>query len=311
MSELFFVDIVNGKDTNVGCDMDAAFLTLSAALNAVVADRNDVIYILSTGDVTVINESITISKNTVHIKGEDTSVKIKSVLTGVSPITIAANGVKLSNLSVETITGGTDDAISVSSSNNLVLENIKVENATGRGVYITGSDEFLLDKVVISDSTSNGIEIADCINGEILGTNFDNNGGDNITITASSLGATHGVIINESLITESGAYGVNIGTDVEKVQILDSVTLNSNTSGNINDNGVGTYFETTSIDSAAIADAIWDETLADHTSVGSVGEALSSASSGGNGDLSAVETTTEATLSKVQTLIGLYFAGLK
>lgn len=64
----FYVDYRNGADTNSGRGRDKAFKTLSAAIDAVSSNNNDVIYI--DGDSTVVESGmVTLSKNRVHIFG--------------------------------------------------------------------------------------------------------------------------------------------------------------------------------------------------------------------------------------------------
>lgn len=66
--DAYFVDYRNGVDTNVGNRRDKSFKTLSAAINAVTTNNNDVIFI--DGDSTVVETSmVTLSKSRVHIVG--------------------------------------------------------------------------------------------------------------------------------------------------------------------------------------------------------------------------------------------------
>ena len=181
-STTYYVDNVNGSDSNVGYDIDAPVRTVTRALVLCVAGNNDVIYIMATG--TPIAETITMAKDYICLRGETPRVEITPA------VTITADYVSLKTLTMS-------------------------------GVVLT-----------------------------------------------SSLGST----IEDARIVDAVAYGIDIDAGCIDTHILEGVTYIGSVTGDIRDLGTDTYIASTAVDAGAIADAVWDETMADHLTAGSTGE---------------------------------------
>lgn len=201
MSITYFVDNINGYDGNVGYDMDSTLKTIAKAMTLCIA--GDIIFILSTGATTVVNESVIIAKDDISIRGENARVELSPPAIGSPSILITGDGANLKTLTIRGTGGGTDNGITISGANDSTIENVRIEDATGYGIDI-----------------------------------------------------------------ESGSLNTHI---------LDDVTFDNSTLGDIQDNGTDTYRKPqTAITTGDIADAVWDEPLANHTTADTFGERVGS-----------------------------------
>jgi len=124
------------------------------------------------------------------------------------------------------------------------------ESGTGNGINIgNNTTQTLISKCIVYDNV-NGISLS--------GTGIADN------------------IIENSLIYQNSTYGISIASGVNRTIGRDGNTMANNTSGNLQDLGTDSYFETSAggATPAEIADAVWDEIIATHTATGSAGKTL-------------------------------------
>ena len=242
MSTTYYVDIVNGKDNNKGTDIDKPFLTLAKAYTSVTSGADDVIFLLNTGITTTINETLTIAKDDLTIIGEKGHIELKPSTSGSDTITITGAGVKLLNFTVSTAAGGTDDAISISNTNNIILEKMRIE-----------------------DATANGILISDTVDVEIEDVHIDSSAGDGIRLEATVLGATSEVIINGTLLHDNTGYGINVSdANVTNTVINSDVIYSNNTAGDYQDLGSNSTIGSVT-QGNNVAAQVWSAPIASYT----------------------------------------------
>jgi hypothetical protein len=125
-----------------------------------------------------------------------------------------------------------------------------IENCVANGINIsTNASQALISKCIINDN-DNGIVL-------------------------SSTGVADNVIEN-CLIYKNSAYGVEIDTGVNRTTLRSQNTITNNITANTSDSGTDTYIETPSggASTTDIADAVWNEVIADHQTAGSAGKVL-------------------------------------
>jgi len=254
MGNIWYVDPVGGLDTNVGTDNDRAFKTINYAVSQAEDNHGDVIFVLAHDVAEVeIDENVVINKNNISIRGSGHNVHIHPSVTGSSTITITGNNVSFNNLTVHTPVGGTDDAMVFTGATNCAIKDVRIEDATGRGLVLNaGCDKLQMKNSFIGYSGSHGVEVTDCHDVTISVTHIDTNGGDNIKLNSTTDGDLHEVAFRNCIIHEAGGWGANIGTGCETVQFFDRCKFILNTTGDINDNGITTYNEADNI-----SDEVW------------------------------------------------------
>jgi len=242
---VYYVDPINGSDTNVGTDPARGFATISGALSKTTPNNGDIIFLISPGEASIIiDEVVNMNVAGVALRSEKLDVKIKPTATGTPPLTISANYVQIMNLTVEPTAGGTDDAIFIDGVDHVVLDKIRVENSTNRGIHVEHSHQCVIRNSFIGYSASHGIQFDDCQDVDVNECHIDTNGGDNLKFTSTGVGNTHEVIIRKTIIHEASGYGANIGTNCETIQFLDGCKFILNGT-DILDNGITTFIEDT------------------------------------------------------------------
>jgi len=140
IGNIFYIDPINGLDTNAGTEQNNAFKTLTAAYAATTDNHHDVIVIVpggpGTGEpyATVETTSLTWSKNLTHLVGNvagtplSSRARVSTATAGLSPfITISGQGNSFHN--VQFISNATTDYITVRvSSNRNFFENVHFAN---------------------------------------------------------------------------------------------------------------------------------------------------------------------------------------
>lgn len=278
--QVYFLDPIDGNDTYSGTVPTDAFKTFTVAHDACVSNRGDIIHIISpTSSDVMLNEAITVSKNQISIRSDGHGTTIQPTAIGAPAVTVTGQNVSFLNLTIKNTVGASDDCVYINNANHCTFKHVRIENSAGRGIHILSSDKVRVLDTFVGYSASHGIEIHDCHDVYITMAQIDDNGGDNLRLTATASGDTHEVIVRNTIIHEAGGYGVNIGAGCEITQFLDGCKFISNTSGAILDNGITTFNEADTI-STSHADAVWDEAIADHIIVGSTGASLNDVSAG-------------------------------
>lgn len=273
----FYWDPVNGDDTNNGTLPSKAVLTFAHA-QALATDSNfDVIYCLAShsSGITTVTETLSITKNTLKIRGPGHTFQLKPTSTANDTVSIGAHSVELSGVYIETAATGAANGISITGNRN-VIKDCWITNIRGQGINIITSAFSKITGCAIEHCGGNGIKINDTVTQLNISKNiiFDNLDG----VFLSGTGIADNLVENNIIYKHTG-YGVNIGSNVTRTNIRGGNTFSKNTSGNTLDNGTDTYIETQAGGASAseIADAVWDEVLSSHTTAGTSGKTLKDA----------------------------------
>lgn len=143
VGNIYYIDPINGSDSNSGQDQNDAFKTLTAAYAATTDNHNDVIVIVPAGPgtgepyATVETAAITWSKNLTHLVGNvagtplSSRARVSTATAGLSPfITISGQGNSFTN--VQFISNAATNYIAVRvSGNRNCFTNVHFANTNG------------------------------------------------------------------------------------------------------------------------------------------------------------------------------------
>ncbi len=280
IGDVFYWDPTSGNDGNTGLTPTAAVETFAQAHELATAGHHDVIFCLSSDPtgITTVTETITITKNTLKVKGPGHVFQLVPIATTDDTVTISANDVEISGLYISTATSGTKNAVTVTGDNALIKD-CWISIVRGHGLNLSGTAKTIVDTAVIehcgASGTGNGVNLGqDTTETKIKKCLiFDNKSG--VLLSGTGLADN---IVEDCLIYKHTAYGVNIGTDVLRTTVRGGTTFNKNTPDNVLNQGTDTYVEPTgAADVEAIADAVWAEVITDVTTPGSAGKTLKDA----------------------------------
>lgn len=278
---VFYWDPYGGDDANAGTAPSTAVLTFSQAHSLATAGNNDVIFCRPTDPAGTISidETLSITKTNLKIRGPGNSAQIIPTSTSAPTINIAANNVEVSGFYIETAATGTENAMTVAG-NNILIRDCWVNNTRGHGVSITSSARLrILTSVIESvggSGTGNGINFGNSATQTLVSKCIINDNPNGIVLSGTSIADN---VVENCLIYKNTAYGVDIGSGVSRTTLRGANTITNNTTGNTNDAGTDTYIETPAggASTTDIADAVWNEVISDHTTVGSTGRTLKDA----------------------------------
>ncbi len=274
----YFWDPVAGNDTLSGNSPATAVLTFAQAQSLANSGSSDVIFCRPTGGsgTYTVTETLSITKNNLKVRGPGVNVKLIPSSTASPTIGIAAEHVEVSGFYVETAATGSQNAIEVNG-DNVLIRDCWIASARGHGVSVTSSARLRLLTNVIENcggsGTGNGVNLGATATQTLMSKCIIN---DNVNgISLSGAGLTDNVIEN-CLIYKNDAYGVTIGAGVARTTIRGGNTITNNTTANTNDLGTDTYIETPAggASTTDIADAVWNEVIADHLTTGTTGRTL-------------------------------------
>jgi hypothetical protein len=281
IGNIFYWDPVSGSNTNNGLTPSTAVQTFAQAHSLVTNGANDIIFCIASdpSGVTTTDELLSITKNNVKVRGPGDIFKIVPTLTTSDTITINANNIEISGLSVSTAATGSRNAISVSG-NNAFIQDCWVTQVRGHGIDVSNSNSSIITLSVIEhcglSGTGNGVNLGNNVGQTMISKCiiFDNING--VSITGSTLADN---VLENDLIYKHTGYGVSIGSGVLRSTLRSGNTFNKNTSGDTLDLGIDTYIETQAggASASSIADAVWDEVLSSHSTSGTSGRLLKDA----------------------------------
>lgn len=273
----WYWDPVNGNDANTGTLPSKAVATF-AQVQTLATDSNfDVVYCMATdpSGITTVTEKLSITKNTLKIRGPGHTFQLKPTTPGAATVAIGAHSVEISGLYIETAATGSDDAISITGNRN-IIKDCWISNVQGNGINIITSAYSKVNGCVVEHCDGYGIKVNNTVTQLNISKNiiFDNI--DGVHFAGSGIADN---LIENNLVYKHTGYGVNIGSGVTRTNVRGGNTFTKNTTGNTLDNGTDTYIETQAGGASAseIADAVWDELLASHATVGSAGHTLKDA----------------------------------
>lgn len=281
LGNIFYWDPVSGNDASNGLTPTTAVLTFAQAHNLATNGANDIIFCLAndpTG-ITTTTEVLTITKNNVKVRGPGDIFRIVPVATTDATITISADNVEVSGISVSTAATGTEHAIAITGDNALI-QDCWITQVQGDGINLSSSSASIVTLSVIEhcglSGAGNGVTLDSNANQTLLSKCiiFDNVNG--VSLTGSSIADN---VIENNLIYNHAGYGVQIGSGVVRTILRSGNTFNKNTTANTLDLGIDSYIETQAGGASAseIADAVWDEVLSSHATSGTTGKTLKDA----------------------------------
>lgn len=281
IGNFYYWDPVSGSDTNSGTSPSTAVQTFAAAQSLASAGNYDVIFCLAkdASGITTVTTPITINKRTLKLRGPGHIFQIAPTTAGSDTITISTDDVEINGLYVSTAATGSDNAVSITG-DRAFIQDCWLSNVRGHGINISGSNLTKISTCAIEhcgiNGTGNGISLGNETTQAVISKSiiFDHPNG----ILLSGTGIADNVIEN-SIIYKNSSYGVSIGSGVLRTTLRSGNTFSKNTSGNVQDLGTDTYVETQAGGASAseIADAVWDEVIAGHTTVGTAGRMLKDA----------------------------------
>jgi hypothetical protein len=278
LGNIYYWAPVGGNDSNDGTSPSTAVLTFAAAHDLATSGNNDIIFCLSTdtSGITEVDDTLTITKNSLKVRGPGFPFQIKPTTSGSNTLSISAANVEVSGLYLETAGTGTDNGISITGNNNLIKD-CWIANVQGHGISLSTAARNRIETSAIENcglsGTGNGINIGNnatqslvkkcvmfsCDNGASLsGTGLSDN------------------VFENNLAYNNSEYGISIGSGVVRTVVRGGHTFANNTSGSTQDDGSQTYIETPSGGASAseVADAVWDELITDHLAANSSGRTL-------------------------------------
>lgn len=240
--KIFYWNPVDGVDTNDGTAPSRAIKTFAVVHALLVSGRSDVVMAISSSNKTIVNQTVTITKDLVSLRGPGASFDIEPTTQTGATITVSGVAVSIEGVEVATAINGSYDAISCTG-NHFSLRNVIVENATNRGIVVSGCNNLTINDSFIGYSAAGGLLLENCIDAEINNIHFDENGPYNIKLTASTPSATHEVTISgDSRIHGATSNGIEIGVNCDNTHIFNTVKFIEN-ANDILDGGVNTYIE--------------------------------------------------------------------
>ncbi len=284
VGSIWYWDPTGGSNDNDGTTPSNAVATFAKAQTLATAGANDIIFALATDTdgVTVSTEVITITTNNLKVRGQGYSFQLKPAA-GNDAVTITADNVEFSSFYIQPTGGGTDNGITVTGDNTLIKD-CWVKSATGNGIDISSTSRTTIDTCAIEDCTGNGINIgASTSLSTIRQCIIAGNGGDGAYLSGASV--TDNIFENNLIYNNTGNAIDIAASSVTRTGIRLHHTFAGNTTPNINDSGTDTFQDTSGavtqgdIDAitAATADQVWDEVIADHVTVGTTGRTLKDA----------------------------------
>ncbi|OGK18823.1 hypothetical protein A3D80_02965 [Candidatus Roizmanbacteria bacterium RIFCSPHIGHO2_02_FULL_40_13b] len=272
---------INGDDANDGTKPTKAVATFSQAQTLVIAGNNDVIFCMSsnTSGTTTVTETLTVTKNNLKIRGPGYIFQLIPTLDTSPTINITADNVELSGIYISTAGTGSQNAISITGDNALIKDTW-ITGSRGSGISISSSTRSTITSSVIElngkSGTGDGITFGNSTTRTLVSQCliYDNVNG----VVLSGTGIADNIFENNLIYKHTG-YGIDIGTGVLRTGVRNGHTFTKNTLGNTRDLGTDTFIETTAGGASAseIADAVWDEVVAGHATVGTAGKMLKDA----------------------------------
>ncbi|OGD84170.1 hypothetical protein A2572_03395 [Candidatus Collierbacteria bacterium RIFOXYD1_FULL_40_9] len=270
----YYWDPDNGNDANAGTSPSTAKKTFAATQALTSSGNNDVIFCRPTGSggTSTSTETLNITTNNLKVRGPGNSMQLIPTATTDPTVTIAANNVEVSGFYIQTAATGSQNAISIEG-NNILARDCWVGSSQNHGVTITNSARFRMLTSVIENCEGNGINLGNNTTQALISKAIIYNCQNGILLSGTTVNDN---IIENSLIYKNTAYGISIGTGVNRTSVRSQNTIINNTSGNTTDSGTDSYIETPTGGASAseIADAVWDEVISSHTTSGTTGRAL-------------------------------------
>lgn len=272
---IWYWNPTTGSDANDGLTPLNAVATFNKAQTLATAGAGDIIFALATasGGITTTTEKLAITKSSLKVRGAGYQFQLVPTTAGASTVSITGDSVEFEGFYVATAGTGSENAITITGDNALI-KNVWIKSATGNGIDVSSSARTQIENSAIEDSTLTGIKIgASTSRTTIKQCILSGNGADGADLSGSAI--TDNVFENNLIFNNTG-YGIDIGTGVTRTGVRLNHTFSGNTLGQTRDLGTATYIETPAGGASAsdIADAVWNEIIAGHTTPGTMGQVL-------------------------------------
>jgi len=272
---IWYWNPTTGSDSNDGLTPSNAVATFTKAQTLATAGAGDIIFALATasGGVTTTTEKLAITKSSLKVRGAGYQFQLVPSTAGAPTVNITGDSVEFEGFYVSTAGTGSENGITVTGDNALI-KNVWVKSARGNGIDISSSARTQVENSAIEDSLGTGIKIgATTSRTKVSQCIISGNGADGADLSGASI--TDNIFENNLIFNNTG-YGIDVGTDVTRTGVRLNHTFSGNTTAATRDLGTGTFIETPAGGASAsdIADAVWDEIIAGHTTTGTAGQVL-------------------------------------
>lgn len=272
---IWYWNPTSGSDTNDGLTPTNAVATFNKAQTLATAGAGDIIFALATasGGITTVTEKLSITKSSLKVRGAGYQFQLVPTTAGAATVSITGDSVEFEGFYVGTAASGTDNGITITGDNALI-KNVWVNGVTGNGLRVTSSARSQIENSAIENSTLAGISIGDTTSRtKVVQSIISGNGANGATVSGTGISDT---IFENNLIFNNTGYGVDVGTGVTRTGVRLNHTFSGNTTAATRDLGTGTFIETPAGGASAsdIADAVWDEIIAGHSTPGTAGQVL-------------------------------------
>ena len=272
---IWYWNPTSGSDLNDGLTPSNAVATFNKAQTLATAGAGDIIFALATssGGVTTTTETLSITKSSLKVRGAGYQFQIVPTTAGSTTVNISGDSVEFEGFYVTTASEGNDNGIAVTGDNALI-KNVWVKSARGNGIDISSSARTQIENSAIEDSLGTGIKIGTTTSrAKISQCIISGNGTNGVTVSGTSITDT---IFENNLVFNNTGYGIDVGTGVSRTGVRLNHTFSGNTIGSTRDLGTQTFIETPAGGASAsdIADAVWDEIIAGHSTPGTAGQVL-------------------------------------
>jgi hypothetical protein len=276
VGNVYYWDPTGGSDSNVGTTPATAVATFSQAQSLATAGNNDIIFALSTDSsgITTVTEVLTITKANLKVRGSGYSFQLKPA-SGSDAVTISGNNVEFSGFYIQPTSGGTDNGITVTG-DNVLIKDCWVNSASGNGIDVSSTSRTEINTCAIEDCTGYGINVGATTSLSTIRKCIISGNSRGVNISGASI--TDNILENNVIFNHTSS-GIEIDSGVVRTGIRLNHTFAANTP-NINDNGTGTFQDTsgtiTQGDIDSIVDGVWDEVISSstHAGAGSAGKTL-------------------------------------
>ncbi len=271
---VFYWDPYGGLDINNGLTPSAAVQTFAAAHSLATAGNGDVIFCRSTdpSGTTIVNETLAITKHNLKVRGPGNDIQIIPSSTTSPTISIGADNVEVSGFYIETAATGGQNAITVAG-NNVLVRDVWISNVQGHGIEFSSSARCRVLTSVIENCVGDSLHVGNSTTQSLFSKCILDNSTNGLLLSGTGISDN---VVENCLIYKNSSYGVTIGSGVLRSTFRSGNTITNNTTANTLDLGTETYMESPSggASTTDIADAVWNEVIADHTASGSTGRTL-------------------------------------
>ena len=281
IGQFLYWDPINGDDTNDASKPIKAVATFAQAHTLAIAGNNDVVFCVArdTSGTTIIAEQLNITKNNLKVRGPGYIFQLKPTTETAPTIAVVADNVEISGLYISTASSGSQSAVTITGDNALVKD-VWITGSRGNGISISSSARSFITTSVIegngSSGTGDGITLGDSTTRTRISQCLICDNINGVVLSGAYIADN---IFENNLIYKHAGYGIDIGTGVLRTGVRSGHTFSKNSLGNTRDLGIDTFIETTAGGASAseIADAVWDEVIAGHSTAGTSGRFLKDA----------------------------------